>query len=722
MKTKAKNRRALSALICLLALAALVGLVFLVSLLFKGLSGSGPDMRSLKDVRAVELSSAWSSYFSSPRTREEMEGYLTSSLDEVQALNGNTILLTGRVGADGLFRLKEKQGGPAVAASIEEADKLFNRFEPLVYLAKEAKSRGIQVALLATGDAGVPLTDGAELPAWLQEAAGHYKLSVYSQTTATGSAVQSYLSYTDGPDLLRLDGNPGVLATTWQMNTSRGLVLGELSALLTDSTSAMLLQTYIAEGSSLPTILEKSLPQTLGFLSPDPAASAYGDNIYLIGTSDPSQPLTVNGQEVQRTTKTGVWGLLLPLEAGMNNYSAVQGGDTVTISVKKGVGGGTVAARPDGSVPAQWGQKLRITGTLASLLTEYGNDDAIAMTAYKGGVAEVARSVAFTRGTKKTHAYQLQHGAYVLAKDCELLEPGTPDGALTGLTVSTEGNVEYLTFGGSGTPIYTHDWQGNKLVLNFYSTSFDGQLPANINFGGATVSYELGEHGFALIFEFNEADPLWGYHVDYLDGTTRIALKHQPQRGSDPAKPLAGITVMLDPGHGGNDSGAFGSPNTEVPQEKDLNLAAAKAAQHRLEQLGATVLMTRDTDVFYELYERVDMLNQAKPDFFIAVHHNSTVLSKDASGLVGTECYWFYTEGKPLAQNLVTRVTESTGRPARGDIYNYFYVTRSNICPAVLLETGFVSSPNEFEQCSDVATLWATGGAIAQAVLDSVPG
>ena len=131
--------------------------------------------------------------------------------------------------------------------------------------------------------------------------------------------------------------------------------------------------------------------------------------------------------------------------------------------------------------------------------------------------------------------------------------------------------------------------------------------------------------------------------------------------------------------------------------------------------------MTRSDDTFPSLGDRVKMLNDAAPDFFISVHHNSTLLDKDADELVGTECYWFYTEGKPLAQALVDRVTDATGRQARGVFYNYFYVTRSNICPAVLLETGFVSSPTEYQSCAGDLGLWAEGGAIAQAVLDCVP-
>lgn len=728
MKTKRRTRRTLALFICALALAALAGLGWLVVLLFRGVSGSGPDMHRLTDVKAVELSAAWSSYFAVEREREAFTGYLQSTLDEAAAQGANTLLLTGRVNTGSgqpalLFRSKSKDDtAPATAPAVAACDRFLNRFDPLAELIKLAKNRGMQVALLATDALGTAVADGAAPPAWLQEAADHYKLAMYSPMTEASGQVRTYCSYSDAADLLRLDGSPGVLATAYQLNPGRGLILGDLASLVADGANAAVLLSYIS-GESLPTVLEKQVPQTLNIVSPDPSVSASGDEIFLIGTSDPSLPLTVNGQEVTRYGTKGVWGITLPLAAGANNYSAVQGEATVTITVQKySGGGGAVVARPDGSVPAQWGQKLRVTETLASQLSAYNDDDSIVMTAYKGAVAEVADSVAFTRSSKNTYAYRLHNGAYILAKDCELLAPGTPDAAFTGVSHSTEGSLEQLTFTGAGTPLYTHSWEGNELTLNFYSASLTGELPADFGFGGATVTSELGEHGFALHFVFNEVDPLWGYHVDYLeDGTTRVSLKHQPKKSGDAAKPLTGVTVMLDPGHGGNDDGAVGSPVEEFPQEKDLNLAEALAARYRLEQLGATVLMTRDTDVFYTLGERVEMLNSAKPDFFIAVHHNSTALNKDATDLVGTECYWFYTEGKSLAEHLVNQLTQATGREARGVLYNYFYVTRSNICPAVLLETGFVSSPKEYESCADEATLWAEGGAIAQAVLASLP-
>ena len=728
MKTRYKQRRALAVVLALAALAALGLLAGLIALLVQGLSAiTGPDMRGLRDVRAVVLGSDWSGYFAQAHTTEEQQAYLSSTLADAKELGANTVLLTGRVDASPgqvLFRAKGEDAGVSTAAAVTENDGFFKKFDPLNYLMKEAAGLEMQVALLATGEAGQALAYGEALPAWLEKAAGDYRLAVYGRSADSGLPVEAYVSWggTGAPDLLRQDSDPGLLAAVWQLEAGRGLVLGDFGSLLADDASAATLLRF-ASGGQLPQVMEKAVPRTLAIISPDPAVAAYGDEIFLIGTSDPDQPLTVNGQPVERTGEMGVWGIALPLNAGSNDYTAVQGENTVTITVKKGTStGGSGAARPDGSAAAQAGQKLRITEALASLLSDYTNNDAIQMTAYRGAVAEVKGSVTFVRSGRRTHAYRLENGGYILAKDCELLPASTPDAAFTGASHSTEGNMEVLTLTGAGTPLYTHTWEGNELTLHFLTAAFDGELPADFGFGGATVTAESEGDGFALRFVFNDADPLWGYHVRYTgDGTSQILLKHAPRRSDAETGPLTGVTVMLDPGHGDTDTGAVGSPSADFPQEKDLNLAEALAAKYRLEQLGATVLMTRDTDVFYTLGERVEMLNAAAPDFFIAVHHNSTVLDEDVSGLTGTECYWFYTEGKPLAEALVERVTQATGRQARGVFYNYFYVTRSNLCPAVLLETGFVSSPAEYQSCASELGLWAEGGAIAQAVLDCVP-
>lgn len=733
MKTQVKKRRILAAAVAALAVVLLVVLSVLGVMMIRNKKPKALLSRQ-GNILAVELDSGWSGYFAQKHTSDEQAAYIAETLDKVKELGGNTVLLTGRVGEDALFRGKQKiDGMPATASRIQANDGIFSKEDPMEDLIKAAKDRNISVALLATDQWGTQLFDSAALPQWLSWVADKYRLPVYgplSQTDRLGCRVYSGYA-AKSPDLLRLDGLPGSLAASYQTNPeSGGLVLGNYSELTADPSASAMLFTYLsAKPEELPQLMDKPVPQVLDIVSPGKGDKLWSDNVYLIGTSVPDAgPVTVNGQPVGYQGKKGVWGILLPLAPGENNFSAVQGGQTVTITVEKPTGGGGgwgggSAIQSDGSVPAEWGQKLRITEPLASLLSDYNNPDSIAMTVYEGAVAEVANSYPVTRGNKKSHVYQLQNGGFIRAQDCELLAPGTPNASFTGAVHETVGRDEVITFQGTGTPLYTHTWEGNELTLNFLSASWNGgAMPVTFGFGGALAEAGNTENGMMVKFQFSDVDPLWGYHVDYTpEGGTRIVLKHAPKRGADPARPLEGVTVMLDPGHGGTDMGAIGAVSETFPQEKDMNLAEARAAQFRLEQLGATVLMTRTDDSFPTLGDRIKMLNSQRPDFFISLHHNSGSLTSDLSNLTGTEVYWFYTEGKPLAQNLLNRVTQAAGRPDKGVRYNYFYVTRSNLCPAVLLETGFVCSPLDYEKGTETDILWAEGGAVAQAVLDSIP-
>ena len=66
-------------------------------------------------------------------------------------------------------------------------------------------------------------------------------------------------------------------------------------------------------------------------------------------------------------------------------------------------------------------------------------------------------------------------------------------------------------------------------------------------------------------------------------------------------------------------------------------------------------------------------------------------------------------------------VTQATSRPDRGAQWGYYYVTRSTVCPAVLLEAGFMVNPSEYEDVTSEPQLWAAGDAIARSVLECVP-
>lgn len=79
---------------------------------------------------------------------------------------------------------------------------------------------------------------------------------------------------------------------------------------------------------------------------------------------------------------------------------------------------------------------------------------------------------------------------------------------------------------------------------------------------------------------------------------------------------LNGITIILDPGHGGKDPGALGLMNEQTIYEKDINLAIATLTRDALEALGATVIMTRSDDSWVSLYSRIAIAGFATLDFW----------------------------------------------------------------------------------------------------------
>ena len=213
---------------------------------------------------------------------------------------------------------------------------------------------------------------------------------------------------------------------------------------------------------------------------------------------------------------------------------------------------------------------------------------------------------------------------------------------------------------------------------------------------------------------------MWGYDLYYQDGKSYLYLKPAPKAGGSYARPLEGVTVLLDPGHGGGDPGAMGVAGETGPAEAQLNLAVSQAAKYRLQQLGAKVALTRTDDSKVSLYERVDISTETRPDIFLSIHHNSGVLTGNMNQARRMECYYFEDGSRPFAQALMDRLPGLIGRPGTEPEQARYYVTRQTANPAVLLEVGFMVNPLEYEECIDRLTILKTACGVAEAVVDIV--
>ncbi len=146
-------------------------------------------------------------------------------------------------------------------------------------------------------------------------------------------------------------------------------------------------------------------------------------------------------------------------------------------------------------------------------------------------------------------------------------------------------------------------------------------------------------------------------------------------------------TVVIDAGHGGHDNGG----QWGKVYEKHLALDTATRLESRLKNLGYRTVMTRNSDYFITLPQRVAIGNSYKNAIFVCIHYNYT-WKQDVNG---TETYYYSAPGQQLAQYVQSSLVRETHTQDRSAKFARFYVLRNSALPAILVEGGFVSNPDE---------------------------
>lgn len=222
-----------------------------------------------------------------------------------------------------------------------------------------------------------------------------------------------------------------------------------------------------------------------------------------------------------------------------------------------------------------------------------------------------------------------------------------------------------------------------------------------------------------------------------------------------PAAPRA--RVVIDPGHGGAQEGAI-SPDGQL--EKSVSLDVARRLKAALEHAGADVLLTREQDVLLALADRVTFANRSKPDVFVSLHLNSMPTRRLRAKLEGVQTFFLsasasgedarrvaetenadsagvgapqptdtlafilsdlrrseaHADSARLAYAIHSRLVAASGGSDHGVQQAPFYVLTGVEAPAVLVEFGFISHP---EECRKLARP-EYRDRIAQAVADGV--
>lgn len=172
-------------------------------------------------------------------------------------------------------------------------------------------------------------------------------------------------------------------------------------------------------------------------------------------------------------------------------------------------------------------------------------------------------------------------------------------------------------------------------------------------------------------------------------------------------------TVVVDPGHGGHDSGASTRAGHTRLLEKDLALDVGRRVNGKLREAGFRVVMTRMDDRFITLNDRVECSNAYRKSVFVSIHFNDT----SRRAVRGAETYHNRRGTWQLAARIERSLASMPGGEDRGVRTARYRVLRKSEGPALLVECGYLSNPHEAANCANAAWREQVATRIANAII-----
>ncbi|GBF81360.1 N-acetylmuramoyl-L-alanine amidase [Aphanothece sacrum FPU1] len=319
-----------------------------------------------------------------------------------------------------------------------------------------------------------------------------------------------------------------------------------------------------------------------------------------------------------------------------------------------------------------------------------------------GPSSEHSRLTPLPKGTlatvtgKEGEWLRLDYGAWVNKNETKLLPITKPPHALIrGIKFQSLNEATKIIFPLDIPVPMSVKQESNRLILTLHNTTAETDT-IKLDYGPYIKHFswqQINPNAIEYTLELN-SDQQWGYELNY-EGTNLIfTLRHPPKLNSNNSQSLQDLSILLDPGHGGKETGAIGP--TGYP-EKNVNLRVSQLLKQELLKMGATVYMTRETDQEVSLNQRVELINKLKPTIAISIHYNALPDEGDAMNTKGIGVFWYHPQAENISKFLHNYLVEKANRPSYGVFWNNLALTRPHTTPAILLELGFMINPTEFE-------------------------
>ncbi len=267
--------------------------------------------------------------------------------------------------------------------------------------------------------------------------------------------------------------------------------------------------------------------------------------------------------------------------------------------------------------------------------------------------------------------------------------------SLTGSwSVYTDGKHDYVAIGLDERLPYTSIQQQDptRIVLDIHGAVSNSNWITQKDSLRAikNVWYEQVADDVFRVYIEPRAQQLWGYSIGYEGNRLIVRVKPQPSELA-----LRKLTIAVDAGHGGSNSGAAGMTGV---LEKGLNLSMALKLREALRKAGANVIMTRENDRSFGNAARLRWLKQQDPDILISIHCNSA-----RNPLVqGASTYYRHHAFRPVSQHIYTAMRNKLGLADFGNVGGFNFTLNSPTeFPSVLVEVAFMSNPADEERLLD---------------------
>ncbi|MEG5063387.1 N-acetylmuramoyl-L-alanine amidase [Microcoleus sp. B3-A4] len=369
--------------------------------------------------------------------------------------------------------------------------------------------------------------------------------------------------------------------------------------------------------------------------------------------------------------------------------------------------------------------KISILSPADLEIAEVTADPGVART---GASTDFSRMTPLPKGTRATiigregEWLRLDYGAWIKAAEVRIVKDTVPPRSIIRSASSRQVSGWTEVLFPLETPVPVTVQEGERtFTLTLYNTTAQTDI---IRLSDDPVISRLEWQQIApqqVQYTFNlKSAQQWGYKLRYEGTTLVLSLKNPPANTSmipvSQAKPLSGIKILIDAGHGGPEDGGAVSP--VGIREKTVALTVSKLVQQELVNRGANVLMTRVEDVDLDLPPRVEMIQKEEPAIAISIHYNALPDNGDAIKTKGVGAFWFHPQAHSLAMFLHNYLVAKLNRPSYGVFWNNLAMTRPAVAPSVLMELGFLINPEEFEWIVNPTEQKKLAEAIAQGVTE----